>query len=64
MVGSLCLSNESLVALDDGDFGILDLPLADVAESFTADWGLLGGLGRCPPVGPVVSELLEEGGLN
>ena len=49
VVSSLCLGNETLVALNKDGFGILDLPLADVTEGFAADGSLLGGFGRCPP---------------
>ena len=64
MVGSLGLGYETLVALDEGLNRVLHLPLADVAEGLAADGRLLGGLGRRPPLRPVVSELLEEGGLD
>ena len=49
VVSSLCLGNETLVALNKDGFGILDLPLADVTEGFAADGSLLSGFGRCPP---------------
>ena len=64
MVRGLGLGDEAFVALNE-DFGsVLDLPLADVAESLAADWGLLGSLGRCPAVRPVVGELLKEWRLD
>lgn len=64
VVGSLGLGNEALVTLNGGLDGVLDLPLADVAERLGANGGLLGRLGGRPPLGPVVSELLKEGGLD
>ena len=44
VVSSLVLGNEALVALNERGLGILDLPLADVAEGLAANGGLLGGL--------------------
>ncbi len=64
VVGSLGLGYETLVALNGGLDGVFDLPLANIAECLTADGGLLGGLGRRPPLGPIVRELFEEGGLD
>lgn len=64
MMGSLGLGYEALVSFNDGSFRVLNLPFADVAECFTADGGLLGGLGGSPPVSPVLSELLEERSLD
>jgi hypothetical protein len=64
MVSSLALSNKTKVVLNDGDKGFLNLPFADVAEGFTTDRSLLGGLRGCPTICPVVSELLDERGLN
>lgn len=64
VVGSFGLGHETFVVLDDGVLRVLDLPLADVAEGFTANGGLLGGLGRSPPVSPVVCELFEERSLD
>ena len=64
MVCSSSLCHETLVAFNDGDFGVFVLPLADVAERFAANGGLLSGLGRCPAVSPVVGELFEEGSLD
>ena len=64
VVGSLALGDEALGTLNGGLNGVLDLPLADVAEGLGADGSLLGRLGGRPTLGPVVSELLEEGGLD
>ncbi len=64
VVGSLGLGDEALVTLDGGLNGVLDLPLADVAKRLSADGSLLGRLRRRPTLGPVVSELLEEGGFD
>ena len=50
MVGSLGLGDETLVALNEDLLRVLNLPLADIAEGLTADWGLLGRLGRSPSV--------------
>lgn len=44
VVGSLALRYETLVAVDDRNGGVLDLPFADIAEGFAADRGLLGRL--------------------
>ena len=64
MVGGLGLGNEALVVLEERLDGVLDLPLADIAESLAADRSLLGGLGGRPPLGPALGELLEEGSLD
>ena len=64
VVGSLSLCYETLVAFKDGLEGILDFPLADIAGSLGADWGLLGRLGGRPTLSPVVRELLDEGSLD
>ena len=60
MVGRLGLRHETEITLDDGRLGLLDGPLADVAERFAADGSLLGRLGGRPPRVPVLSELFEE----
>ena len=64
VVCGLGLCDEALVALDEDFRGILDRPLADIAEGLTADWGLLGRLGGRPAVRPVIGELLEEWRLD
>ena len=64
MVCGLGLRDEALVARNDGGEGFLNLPLADIAESLGADWGLLGRLGGRPTLSPVVRELLNEGSLD
>ena len=64
MVGSLALRNETLVALNEGVRRVLYRPLADVAPGLAANGSLLRRLGRRPPAGPVVRELLKEGCLD
>ena len=64
VVRGLGLGDEALVALDEGRLGLLDLPLADVAEGLAADGGLLGRLRGSPARRPLVGELLDEGGLD
>ena len=64
VVGSLGLGDKTLVAQDGRLGGFLDLPLANIAERLGTDRSLLGGLRGCPPLGPVVSELFEEGSLD
>jgi hypothetical protein len=44
MMGSLALSDQTRVALDDWGGGFLDLPLTDIAKCLSTDGGLLGGL--------------------
>lgn len=44
MMGSLAFCNETLVAVNEGDGGLLHLPFADVTEGLAADGGLLGCL--------------------
>lgn len=60
VVRRLGLSNEALVTFDEDIFCVFDRPLADVAESLAADWGLLGRLRRRPAFRPVVAELFKE----
>ena len=64
MVSCLGFCDQELVAVDDGFLGFFDLPFSDVAESFSTNGGLFGRLGDCPPLSPVVRELLEEGCLE
>ena len=64
VVGSGGLCHEALVAFNDDLGRVLDLPFADVAEGFAANRSLLCGLGGRPPLGPLLGELLEEGGLD
>ena len=64
MVCSSSLCHETLVAFNENVEGILDLPFSDVAEGLTANRSLLGSLGGRPPLGPLLSELFEEGGLD
>lgn len=64
VVGSLGLGNQALVTLNQRLEGILDLPLTDIAEGLAADRSLLCGFGGCPPLGPVLGELLEERSLD
>lgn len=42
VMGSLCLSYETLITFDDDDGRFLNLPFADVAEGLATDRGLLG----------------------
>jgi len=44
MVGGFAFSDESLVALNDRDRWVLDLPFANITESLAANGGLLGSL--------------------
>jgi hypothetical protein len=44
MVGGFAFSNESLVAFNDRDGWVFDLPFANVTESLAANGGLLGSL--------------------
>lgn len=64
VMGSLSLSYETLVTFDDDSGRLLNLPFADVAEGFTANWSLLSGLRRSPPLRPVIRELLKERSLD
>lgn len=64
VVGCLALRDETLVAVNDRDGRIFDIPFADIAEGLTPDGCLLRGLGGCPSVSPVVSELLNERSLD
>lgn len=48
VMGSLALSHETFVALNDGDGRVLDLPFANVTECLAANGGLLSGFGWCP----------------
>jgi len=50
VMGSLALGDETLVALNEGERGLLDGPFTNIAERFTADGSLLSRLGRCPPL--------------
>ena len=63
MVGSLALSNKALIALQDRNQRVFDLPLADVAEGLTANGSLLGSFRRCPTLCPVFCELLNKRSL-
>jgi hypothetical protein len=60
VVGGLALGDQTLVTLSDGDQGVLNLPLADVAEGLTTDGSLLGSFRGCPPFRPVLCELFNE----
>jgi hypothetical protein len=42
VVGGLAFRYETLVAVDDGDGGVFDLPFTDIAERLAADGCLLG----------------------
>lgn len=42
MMGSLALSDQTGVALDDWGEGLFDLPLTDIAKCLSADGGLFG----------------------
>lgn len=65
VVGSSVLDNKTLVTLHAlVDSGLLDGPLADVGPFFLRALGILLGVGRLPPLLPVVGELLEEWGLE
>lgn len=44
VVGGFAFGNKSLVAFNDRDRWVLDLPFANVAESLAANGGLLGSL--------------------
>ena len=44
VVGGFAFSNKSLVAFNDRDRWVLDLPFANVAECLAANGGLLGSL--------------------
>lgn len=61
MVGGLVFGHKSEVTLDEGCRGLLNGPLADVAEGLTTDWRLLRRLGWCPAFIPAFGELFEEG---
>lgn len=64
MMGSLALRNEALVAVNDGDRRVLDLPFTDVAEGLATDWRLLRCFRRCPAFSPVLCELLDKRSLD
>jgi hypothetical protein len=64
VVGRLGLGNETLLALDDGVNGLLNGPLAYVAEGLTTNGRLLRRLRWCPSLCPVGCELFEEVGLD
>ncbi len=63
-MSGLALGDEALVAGNEGFEGFLYLPLADIAPSLATNGGLLGSLRGRPSLGPVISELLEEGGFD
>lgn len=64
MVGSLGLCYKTFVTLDDDSGRLLDFPLADVAEGFTADWSFFSGFRRSPPLTPIICELFKERSLD
>lgn len=65
MVGSGALGDQTLVALHTGvDSRLLDVPLTNIAKDLALGSGLLGGLTGSPACRPVVSKLLQEGGLD
>ena len=64
MVGSFALRYETLLAFNDRNGGLFNLPLANIAEGLFAVGGLLGSLRARPTVSPIISELLNEGGLD
>lgn len=64
MVGSFALRYETLLAFNDRNGGLFNLPLANIAEGLFAVGGLLGSLRARPTVGPIISELLNERGLD
>jgi hypothetical protein len=63
VVGCLALGHQTTLAFNDRDGRLLNFPLADVAESFTPNGGLLCCFGGCPAFSPVFRELLDEGCL-
>ena len=44
VVGGFAFRNQTLIALNDGNGRLFHLPLADITEGLTTDWGLFGGL--------------------
>lgn len=65
VMGSRVLHDETLVTLHSlVDNGLLDSPLAIVGPLLLGALGVLLGMGRLPPLDPVVGELLKEGGLQ
>ena len=64
VVGGLGLGDEALIVLEERLDGVLDLPLADIAEGLAADGSLLGRLGGRPPRVPVLRELFQERRLD
>ncbi len=64
MVSSLGLGDETFVAVNNDQRGLLNFPFADIRESFGARVGLLGCLRRCPAVCPVLGELFDERSLD
>ena len=64
VVGSFALRHEALFAFNDGNGGLLDLPLTDIAEGLFAVGGLLGSLRARPTVSPIIGELFNERGLD
>lgn len=60
VVSGLGLCYKTLVAFNDDSGRFFNLPLANIAEGFTANWSLLCGFRGCPPVCPILSELFKE----